>query len=207
MPSSQSSALAADRPAPPRRPSSTTSVFLAWRRWFVPALALVLLVDQLTKLWLFALPVQTPRFNAALPGPVSGMPGWIDRSYNPGVAWGMAGGFPGLVAVVTALLIPLLGWIWWRWFRLAGRWENLAFGAILGGALGNGIDRALARLHALGGVRDFIRVDLQGVGIDYVWPTFNVADAGICCGFAVLALRSFVKPTPAPAADRARAAV
>jgi signal peptidase II len=152
-----------------------------WAWWFVSPLIGVLAVDLLTKSWLFSLPA-----SAALPG-------WIERSYNTGVAWGMGNGSPRIVALVTALLIPLLAWIWWRHFRMLGRSENLAFGAVLGGALGNGVDRALTQAGQLGGVRDFIYVNLGFWPLN-PWPTFNVADAGISVGFVVLAALSLLKP-------------
>jgi signal peptidase II len=177
-----------------------------WQRWFWPCLLAVLLLDQATKSWLFSLPVERP-FTASSPGPIAGFPGWVDRSFNPGVAWGVGGSRPGAVALLTAGLVPLLTWIWWRHFRQLGRWENLAFGAILGGALGNGIDRAMAQFGALRGVRDFIMVDLHPLGIAYVWPTFNIADAGISTGFAVLALLAVMKPKPVSPAHGARAVV
>ncbi len=177
-----------------------------WQRWFWPCAAAVLIGDQVTKAWLFSLPIERP-FTAASPGPITGFPAWMDRSFNPGVAWGVAGSRPGFVALLTAALVPILAWIWWRYFRLLGRWENLAFGAILGGAIGNGIDRGLAQCGNLRGVRDFIMVDLHAIGIPYVWPTFNVADAGISTGFVVLALLALVKPKPVTPGHGARAVV
>jgi signal peptidase II len=83
--------------------------------------------------------------------------------------------------------------VWWKQFRPLGPWENLAFGAVMGGAIGNAIDRVLSQFGMVGGVRDFIYVDLNMIGIDYIWPTFNVADAGICCGVILLVALSFFK--------------
>jgi signal peptidase II len=68
-------------------------------------------------------------------------------------------------------------------------WENLAFGLVLGGALGNAIDRVAFRLGRLGGVRDFIHVDLGFWPLN-PFPTFNLADSGITVGFALLVLLS-----------------
>ena len=158
---------------------------VAWVRWFVPPLLVVLVLDQCTKLWFFSQPA------------VADFPGWIVRSYNQGVAWGMGNSMPMVVVLVTALLIPLLGWVWWKHFRLLGRSENLAFGAVLGGALGNGIDRAQMAAGTLHGVRDFIHVDLGFWPLN-PWPTFNIADAGITGGFLVLAALSLAKPKPGP---------
>ncbi|MBA2479517.1 MAG: signal peptidase II [Planctomycetes bacterium] len=146
-------------------------------------------MDQWTKWWLFSLP------------DTRGLPSWISRAENTGVAWSIGHQVPALVALVTLILIPVLCWVWWRYFRPIGPWENLAFGAILGGAVGNGIDRLLAQLGHLRGVRDFIYVDL-GVWPADPWPTFNIADAGISCGFLVLVVLSFRKPQPAASSAR-----
>ncbi len=158
---------------------------MAWPLWFLPAALATLVLDQATKWWLFALPADAP------------LPGWIERAVNPGVAWSIGRDAPAMVALITVVLIPVLCWVWWRYFRTAGAWENLAFGAILGGAFGNGIDRALARFGTIGGVRDFIHVDL-GVAPFHPWPTFNIADAGITCGFVILVILNFRKHQPAP---------
>ena len=170
-----------------------TGVMVRWQRWFWPFLLLTLGADQLTKSWLFQLP--------------SGFPDWLERSYNTGVAWGVLRDWPGAVTALTVILVPVLTAVWWRHFRPAGAIENLAFGAILGGALGNGLDRFRAYFGGLQGVRDFIMVDLHPLGIGYVWPTFNVADAGISVGFVLLAAVALAKPKTAPGDQHAQVVV
>jgi signal peptidase II len=173
-------------------PAAPARAFAYWRRWFFPVALATLLLDQATKSWLFSLPSDAR------------LPSWIVRAENSGVAWSIGHQLPLLVAAITLVLIPVLCWVWWRWFRPIGPLENLAFGAILGGAVGNGIDRVLAQFGQLGGVRDFIRVDLGFPPAD-PWPTFNIADAGITCGFLILVMLSFRKPA-ASAAPSARLA-
>jgi signal peptidase II len=168
---------------------------VAWGRWFWPCLLIVLVLDQVTKTWLFGQPMHSPS-GALNPGAINGFPGWIERSYNPGVAWGMLRNWPGGVTALTVILVPVMGIAWWRYFRTAGRIENIAFGSILGGAIGNGIDRFLACCGTLHGVRDFIMVDLHPIGIRYIWPTFNIADAGISVGFVLLAAIAVARPKP-----------
>jgi signal peptidase II len=167
-----------------------------WQRWFLPVFAVVLGLDQITKKWLFSLPIIHPYCSAQHPGPISWSQPMLDRSYNPGVAWGAFGHWPVLVTCVTAVMVPLICLVWWRYYRLVGRCENVAFAAIIGGALGNGIDRFMSQLGHLRGVRDFISVDLHPIGIDYIWPTFNIADAGISVGFAFLLILSCVRTKP-----------
>ncbi len=158
----------------------------AWAAWFIPPLITVLAVDLVSK----------DRMFSRDPGQV--MPWWVDLSYNPGVAWGRFGEWPFAVLILTLILIPTLAFIYWRWFRPVGRIENLAFGLILGGALGNAWDRVLTAIGMdwYHGVRDFICIDLKPIGINYIWPTFNVADAGISVGFALLVLLAALKPAP-----------
>ena len=62
---------------------------------------------------------------------------------------------------------------------------NLASALIIGGALGNVIDRLI---H--GHVIDFIQVYYQ----HYYWPAFNLADSAICLGAALMVLDSFRQP-------------
>ena len=176
-------------------PQAEVAGICHWQRWFWPCLVVVLVLDQLTKSWLFQQPIQAP-YSASNPGSINGFPEWIERSFNTGVAWGVLHRWPLAVACLTLVLVPVLSVVWWRFFRLAGRIENIALGAILGGALGNGIDRFQAICGMLHGVRDFIMVDLHPIGIKYIWPTFNIADAGISVGFVLLAAIAVGKPKP-----------
>jgi len=141
---------------------------------------LVLLVDQLTKLWVMA--------SFELYDSVALLP-WLNLTYvhNFGAAFSFlhhAGGWQrwlfSLIAVgVSVLLLFWLGRIRYRQW-LAGS----AYSLILGGALGNLIDRAW---H--GFVIDFIDFHVNR----WHWPAFNVADSAICIGAALLiwdALRS-----------------
>lgn len=131
---------------------------------------------------------------------------WLELHTNPGVAWSMLDDKPRLVAGLTAVLIPVLWWAYRRWYGSGHRLEHLAFGLILGGALGNAWDRAMAMrpgLTGIDGVRDFIRVDLNLIGIDYIWPIFNLADTGITIGFLLLLTLSW---WPRPRGDQQRPA-
>lgn len=140
--------------------------------WYGVALAIVVL-DQLTKLWAsnvleYGQPlVFTSFFNFTL-------------LHNTGAAFSFlsdAGGwqrwFFGVIAIVVSGV--LLVWI----ARLGAdkRWEAAALALILGGALGNLYDRLV-----LGYVVDFIVVHYR----QYMWPAFNIADAGITLGAAML---------------------
>ena len=93
----------------------------------------------------------------------------------------------GLIAVVALIVVVALA----KSLRtnVDGR-ARLATALIIGGALGNVVDRAFRGTGWLGGaVVDFI--DLQW------WPVFNVADMGIVCG-AILLAYTVVKPARRP---------
>ncbi|MEK7415330.1 MAG: signal peptidase II [Planctomycetota bacterium] len=165
-------------------PPPSAPVFTGWQRWFWPALISVLVVDLVSKSVVFAMSADA-------------LPFGFQRHYNTGVAWSMFAGHPGYVTALTAVLIPVLALVWWKAYRHNSRIENLAFGCILGGALGNAYDRALALFGCWPGVRDFIAVKLNPIGINYEWPTFNVADSGITVGFVMLLVGSFFVRPPA----------
>ncbi len=100
--------------------------------------------------------------------------------WNHGISFGIARDFEArwfLVAATSALTIGLLIWLW----RVQDRFLALALGGIIGGAIGNIIDRV-----RLGAVVDF----LDFHAYNYHWPSFNVADSFICVGVLVLAWRN-----------------
>lgn len=128
--------------------------------------------------------------------------GWIDLVYvrNPGVAFSLLANLdpgwvrPALIAVTIAEIGALLCFIWYLPAKGATPW---GLGMILGGAVGNLIDRA-----RFGYVIDF--VDLYRG--DFHWPTFNLADAAISVGIVLLAADMIFSDkesdAPRPAADR-----
>jgi signal peptidase II len=102
----------------------------------------------------------------------------LTRTCNTGGAFGLLRGRGNwfiVVSFVAALAIAALS----RQIARGRRVERLAFGLILGGAVGNLIDRV-----RLGAVIDFI--DIGGTG--YRWPAFNVADSAITIGVTLLAV-------------------
>jgi signal peptidase II len=127
---------------------------------------LVIALDQLTKWAAFA---------AAEPGEsVSVLPGvTIGQTRNDGIAFGIFAGRPVLVLGLMTFALTVLVWFYARHRDRPVLW--LATGLLLGGAIGNAIDRIV-----LGYVRDFI--NLPG------WPAFNLADMAITFGVIVLVL-------------------
>ena len=140
---------------------------------------LVVLLDQLTKLWALGALDDPPR--------VIGLLGFLDLVlvWNRGVSFGLLGGGDAgvwpFVAFAVVISIGLAVWL----ARLRRVLMVLAVGSILGGALGNVIDRLV-----YGAVVDF--VDLHAG--DWHWPAFNLADAAITIGVVVLAVDALLKP-------------
>ncbi len=108
---------------------------------------------------------------------------------NRGMAFGfmnrpdMNFGFWVLVSATVLAIILLLFWF----YRMEdeSNWMTLGLSLILGGALGNLIDRV--RLHE---VIDFLDFYMGS----YHWPAFNVADAAITVGAFMVGLNLFLKP-------------
>ena len=146
-------------------------------RWLWCSLAIVV-VDQSTKLAAVEMldpgsPVELlPILNLVL-------------AYNPGAAFSFlstAGGWQRWLFIGLALAICAFIFHWLRGLPRRARRLPLALSLILGGAVGNVIDR----VH-IGAVVDFIDFHVG----EWHWPAFNVADTAICIGAALLVLGMF----------------
>jgi signal peptidase II len=136
----------------------------------------IIAADQATKWWILTSVMQPPRvvelapfFNIVL-------------TWNRGVSFGLFNtdstvGPWILSAVALAVVVLLVVWL----SRGPSRFVATGLGLIVGGAVGNVIDRFV---H--GAVVDFLDAHLAG----YHWPAFNVADSAICIGAAVLVIDS-----------------
>lgn len=131
--------------------------------------------------------------------PIELLPGLfsLTLAYNRGAAFGFLGGLPDGIrqlALGCATLFAL-GTVLFMLVRYHSRsfWGCFSVALILGGAVGNIIDRA-----RLGMVVDFLDVYWG----DYHWPTFNIADSCICVGVAILI---FLKTEATPPADQREA--
>lgn len=145
--------------------------------WIAAAISIVL--DHLTKFWV----VQ----NFQLEETLAVWPGVFHFTYvtNTGAAFSLFsnGGVYWLRWLSLFVSLGLMGWAWFG--PRFGQWEQLGYGLILGGALGNGIDRFVS-----GYVVDFLHFRL----IDF--PVFNVADVSINIGIVCLLIATFFSETP-----------
>ncbi len=120
----------------------------------------------------------------------------LENTRNRGVAFGLAGEVsPLLIGAALVLLLGLLAYLGSR-SRSRGWAVWLPAGLLIGGALGNLIDRVRD-----GAVTDFIELP--------AWPTFNLADTAIVIGVALLILapdrRTTEDPPPGPSRRQAAA--
>jgi len=145
---------------------------------------LALLVDQATKWWVVTVIMNPPRvipvtsfFNLVM--------GW-----NRGISFGLMNRgsvfsewiLPLVVVIIVAVLSV---WLW----RNDRTFVAAAIGLVIGGALGNFADRL-----RFGAVADFLDFYIAG----FHWPAFNVADASIVVGAAMLVLESLFARRESP---------
>lgn len=100
--------------------------------------------------------------------------------HNDGVSFGILGGVApwwGLAAFGCVVVIVLSVWLW----RSHSTVLNVGLGLLIGGALGNIVDRV-----RFGAVTDFLDFHVAG----YHWPAFNFADVAVVFGVVILLLVS-----------------
>ncbi len=140
---------------------------------------LIVILDQLTKVWI----------NTHLPfnQPLAVLPFFNLRLlYNTGAAWSIlatAGGWQRWFLSGLALVISLLIVVWLSRLTRQQWWLACALALILGGAVGNLVDRII-----YGYVIDFIDIYYQG----WHWPAFNLADSAISVGAVMLLLEALL---------------
>ena len=153
--------------------------------WLLLSLAVIGL-DQWSKQWVMG---SLPEYTAV--PVVDGFWNWY-RTYNTGAAFSFlsdAGGWQKWL--FTALALGISGWMAY-WLRRTPRndWRTaLPFALVIGGAIGNVIDRML---H--GKVIDFI----QWYWRDYHWPSFNIADSAIVAGAVCIGIFGLLGARQAP---------
>ena len=145
--------------------------------------AVVCALDQALKLWLVY------GFELGQRGLVRIMPG-VDLvlTWNTGISYGL---FPQdgdvgrwiLIAIKAVAVVLLTIWL----SRTRSRLTALALGLIIGGAVGNGIDRL-----TFGAVADFVLFYIKTASARHDWYVFNLADAAIVAGVIGLLYESIV---------------
>ncbi len=137
---------------------------------------IVIAADQITKL--------LTRMNLEIHRPVEIIGDYLRFTFawNEGAAFSLSWGGPWVLGIFTGIAVIVLT----VYIRRCGNYNQMtfiAFGLVLGGALGNLIDRCI-----FGKVVDFIDIGVTGRR----WPTFNVADIAISIG-GILLLVTFMR--------------
>ncbi|MFT7570069.1 MAG: signal peptidase II [Paracoccaceae bacterium] len=138
----------------------------------LPVAAAIIAFDQATKFWIVLDIMSPPRFIE------------VTSFFNIVMVWNRGASFglfssnspwtPVLLGAVAVMISIVLA-VWM--FRAKSRWLAVSLGLVIGGALGNAIDRVI-----YGAVADFL--DFHAAG--YHWPAFNVADIAISIGVIML---------------------
>lgn len=175
--------------SPPAQPPPWTARLRAYRRLWFLALG-VFALDQLTKAWIVAriqftdAPVSWPP-----PDAIAVIDGFFHLVHvgNTGAAWSLFEGRSTILALLAGITLAAI-FFWRRHLGLKEPRVQLAFGLLCGGIVGNFVDR-LRYNHVV----DFLDFHFG----TYIYPTFNVADSGICIGVLLYLYHSFREPAPA----------
>lgn len=142
-------------------------------RLAIPIVVGVLLADQLSKWWILNV-VMSPPQDIVVTSFFTVVLAW-----NPGISFSQLGHVDPWILSGLALAIVAGLFVWLHRIRLP--WPAIALALIIGGALGNVIDRM-----RFGAVVDFLSFHWQ----DWYWPAFNLADSAITVGVALLLIDS-----------------
>lgn len=149
--------------------------------------ALLFAADQASKWWI----LEGLRLPAVRHVPLLEVgPFALDLSmvWNRGVTFGLLSGEGPWNHLVLAVLAGAIALFLLRWLaRAETRMVAVALGAVIGGAVGNVLDRL-----RFGAVVDFVDASAWG----WHWYVFNIADAGIVCGVAALIADALFRRAP-----------
>ena len=171
-----------------------------WLYFLIYGAVIVLCVglDQLTKWWVFNLTHAEPLsargsdnwWTASGDQNVKILGSWLQFRWitNDGATGGLFSGMKGsnwLFFFMTLVGLPAFGWLLWR-SRTRSVWGQIAFSFVIGGTLGNAIDRLFLAQNGFftGEVRDFVQVE-------HFFGIFNVADSFLVVG-VIMALLAIV---------------
>ncbi len=168
-------------------------------RRYIPVLsaaAVLILVDQLTKHWAVStlcIGLQSDCTQSV--DLVGGLK--FKLAFNQGMAFSQFSSSGALIGVIG---IGIVAGLLWFARLLPSLWSRIVVGLVIGGAVGNLVDRAF-RAPIPGNPTGFMR----GAVVDFIWtswwPTFNVADSAVVVGGILLAIVAWRLPDPEPDAE------
>lgn len=148
----------------------------AARLWLPLLLAMaVIALDQVTKV------LVVRRWPVPQTGEIPLLGAWLAITYvrNTGIAFGLFQGIPQLFTVTSLMIVAAAIYYYLRHVPETSRWAPIIFGLVIGGALGNVIDRM-----RLGYVVDWIKT------FEGRFPLFNLADSAVVVGVTLMALHT-----------------
>jgi signal peptidase II len=134
-------------------------------------------LDQASKLWLIFVTDLASRAPIALTPFLD-----LVLTWNTGISYGLfpqEGPLGQWALLAIKVIASVLLWIWLA--RASSRLTAVALGLIIGGAIGNAIDRL-----AYGAVADFVLFHITTGSFNFRWYVFNIADVAIVIGVAAL---------------------
>lgn len=147
-------------------------------KWIAPVFLGVLILDQISK--------TVVRMTIDLNGPVP-RDVFFQFVYhrNQGMIGGAFSGVPIVALIAPVVAVAILLYLF-RHLNPESIWQSCAYGLILGGAIGNMIDRIFFRA-----VTDFLQFNFLFIPFEFPWkfyPAFNVADSAVFTGVGLLLL-------------------
>lgn len=142
----------------------------------------ILVLDQISKAWV--------REELTLGEPISIIGDYVRLMFihNEGAAFGLTvGSYTSMIFLILATLASAMVLYLYLTTPVSERLQRVALALILGGALGNIIDRVRWDM-----VVDFIQVGVAG----HYWPIFNLADSAVTIGAVLLAYSYLFKGAP-----------
>jgi len=149
------------------------------------AAVVVLILDQTTKYLVVHL------MNLRQIGAIDVLPPYLNfrMAWNRGINFGLFASYSDVMRwILIGVALAISAWVIWWIRREGGRWAELSAGLLVGGALGNVIDRLL-----YGAVADFLNMSCCGIENPFA---FNVADVAVFAGAIGLVLFTGRKNTP-----------
>jgi signal peptidase II len=152
-------------------------------RWPFLISLIAVILDQWTKNW-FLEHYDLYESRVVIPGFFN-----FTRTYNTGAAFSMFAEHPEALTALSIIVFGLMIVFRHKLFAPV-RIEQISFGLVAGGIIGNLMDRM-----QYGHVVDFIHWYIG----EYSWPIFNIADSCIVVGVGLYMISGFKKPSPDPA--------
>ena len=150
-----------------------------------------LVLDQLSK-WAMLQPLNLPAVQHIPMLEVGPFALDLTMVWNRGVTFGLLWGDSFWAQLLLARAASGIALFLLRWMaRAETAWVAVALGAVVGGAIGNVIDRL-----RFGAVVDFLDFHINFASGPWNWYVFNVADAGIVCGVGVLVADALFRREP-----------